>query len=117
MFSPNLEKLSQIVSKSNQRNFAVVDDDNKIVGILDFDRVRNIIFDNFERKYSTISQIMKPVKTVIYYENSIYIMLEKMEQSDEKFLPIVKNKKYYGFVSKIKILEHYRNQLKSMRVE
>jgi len=113
----NLERLSEIVSHSNQRNFAVVDDDNKIVGILDFDRVRNIIFDNFERKYSKISQVMKPIDTIIYYENSIYIMLEKFEQSGEKFLPIVRNKKYYGFVSKIKILERYRNQLKSMRVE
>jgi len=113
----NLEKLYQIVSKSNQRNFAVVDTDNKIVGILDFDRVRNIIFDNFKRKYSSIGQIMKPIDTIIYYENSIYIMLEKLEQSGEDFLPIVRNKKYYGFVSKIKILEHYRNQLKSMRVE
>jgi len=60
---------------------------------------------------------MKPTEMVIYYENSIYIMLEKLEQSGQDFLPIVKNKKYYGFISKIKILEHYRNQLKSMRVE
>jgi len=113
----NLERLSEIVSHTDQRHFAVIDDKGTIVGILDFARVRNIIFDNFQRKYSKISQVMKPIETVIYYENSIYIMLEKLEQAEQDFLPIVKNKRYYGFVSKIKILEHYRNQLKSMRIE
>jgi len=113
----NLEHLVEIVSKTNQRNFVVVDPSEKIVGVLDFDRIRNIVFNNFQVKYSKISEIMKPLENVIYYENSIYIMLEKLELSGQDFLPVIKDKKYYGFVSKLKILEQYRNQLKSMRVE
>lgn len=113
----NLEHLVEIVSQTNQRNFAVIDQNEKIIGILDFDRIRNIVFNNFQVKYSKISEIMKPLEDVIYYENSIYIMLEKLEMSGQNFLPIIKDKKYYGFVSKLKILEQYRDQLKSMRVE
>lgn len=113
----NLEHLVEIVSQTNQRNFAVIDQNEKIIGVLDFDRIRNIVFNNFQVKYSKISEIMKPLENVIYYENSIYIMLEKLELSEQDFLPIIKDKKYYGFVSKLKILEQYRNQLKSMRVE
>src|SRR5690606_31825492 len=113
----NLENLVGIVSQTNQRNFAVVDEHNKIIGVLNFDRVRNIVFNNFQVKYSKISEVMKPVEDVIYIENSIYIMLEKLEQSGQDYLPIIKEKKYYGFVSKLKILENYRTQLKSMRIE
>jgi CIC family chloride channel protein len=113
----NLERLVEIVSQTNQRHFAVVDANQTLVGILDFDRVRNIVFNNFQVKYSKISEIMKPIEDVIYYENSIYIMLEKLDLSGQNFLPIIKDKKYYGFVSKLKILEHYRSLLKSMRVE
>jgi len=113
----NLERLVDIVSQTNQRHFAVIDENKTLVGVLDFDRVRNIVFNNFKIKYSKISEIMKPVENVIYYENSIYIMLEKLELSNQTFLPIIKDKKYYGFVSKLKILERYRALLKSMRVE
>lgn len=113
----NLENLVEIVSKTNQRHFAVLDENQKIIGILNFDRVRNIVFNNFQVKYSKISEVMKPVEDVIYIENSIYIMLEKLEQSEQDYLPIIKEKKYYGFVSKLKILENYRKQLKSMRIE
>lgn len=113
----NLERLVEIVSYTNQRDFAVIDQNNVIVGLLDFDTVRKLVFNNFQVRYSKINQVMKPVENLIYYENSIYIMLEKLEHSKKDFLPIVKEGKYYGFVSKLKILENYRYQLKSMRVE
>lgn len=113
----SLEKLIEIVSESEQRNFAVIDEKQSVVGILDFDTVRNVIFNSFQVKYSKVKEVMIPPKFIIFYENSVYIMLEKLEHSQKDYLPIVKDGKYYGFISKIKILEHYRNQLKSMRVE
>src|SRR5690554_596707 len=116
-FNDSLEKLIEIVANSEQRNFAVVDEKQTLVGILDFDTVRNLVFNSFQVKYSKINEVMLPIKYLIFYENSIYIMLEKLEHSKKDYLPIVKDGKYYGYISKIKILEHYRNQLKSMRVE
>lgn len=112
-----MDKLIQIVTHSEQRNFAVVDQNNKIVGVLDFSLVREIVFSPLKVKYSKISEVMQAPHIVIYYENSVYIMLQKLEQSGKDHLPIVKDGKYYGFISKIKILENYRIQLKSMRVE
>ncbi len=113
----NLTRLVDIVSYSEQRNFAVVDHNQTVVGVLDFDAVRKLVFKDFQVKYSKISEVMKPAETVIYYGNSIYIMLEKLEHSKKDYLPIIKEGKYYGFVSKLKILENYRYQLKSMRIE
>ncbi len=112
-----LDKLIEIVTNSDQRNFAVVDQNHKVVGVLDFSLVRNIVFSPFKVKHSKISEVMQDAHTLIYYENSVYIMLQKLEQSGKEHLPIIKDGKYYGFISKIKILENYRIQLKSMRVE
>ncbi|MDO4728811.1 MAG: chloride channel protein [Bacteroidota bacterium] len=112
-----LEKLVSIISNTDQRNFAVVDSQYKIVGILDFNTVRKLVFNPYNTKYSRIKEVMLPLKNFIFYENSIYIMLEKLELSKTDYLPIVKNGKYYGFISKMKILENYRNQHKSMIVE
>lgn len=112
-----LEKVVEYISKYNQNYFPVVDFQNKLIGIIEFDKIRELVFNSFNVKYTKVEEIMQKPETVIYFENTLYIMLEKLEHSQKEVLPIIKDGKYYGFVSKILILKKYRERLKSMRVE
>jgi CIC family chloride channel protein len=43
--------------------------------------------------------------------------MNKFEKSRKAFLPVLKNDKYFGFISKSIALEAYRTKLKSMTIE
>jgi CIC family chloride channel protein len=45
------------------------------------------------------------------------MVMNKFEQTKMAFLPVLKNDKYYGFISKSMALEAYRTKLKSMTIE
>jgi CIC family chloride channel protein len=113
----NLEKLVDLISHSNQVIFAVVDTENHLLGIVHFNDIREIIFNTYRVKYTLVKEIMtEPVET-IYPDDSMELVMNKFEKSRKAFLPVLKNDKYFGFISKSVALEAYRTKLKSMTIE
>ena len=113
----NLEKLVDLISHSNQVIFAVVDDDNQLLGIVHFNTIREIIFNTYRVKYTKVKDIMMPLSEVVTPDESMESVMNKFEKSKVAFLPVLKNGKYYGFISKSVALEAYRTKLKSMTIE
>jgi CIC family chloride channel protein len=113
----NLEKLVDLISHSNQVIFAVVDVDNHLLGIVHFNDIREIIFNTYRVKYTLVKEIMtEPIET-IYPDDSMELVMNKFEKSRKAFLPVLKNDKYFGFISKSVALEAYRTKLRSMTIE
>jgi CIC family chloride channel protein len=113
----NLERLVDLISHSNQVIFAVVDNEQNLLGIVHFNDIREIIFNNYRVKYTLVKEIMlKPVET-ISPDDSMEMVMNKFEKSKKAFLPVLKDGKYYGFISKSVALEAYRTKLKSMTIE
>ena len=113
----NLEKLVDLISHSNQVIFAVVDAENHLLGIVHFNDIREIIFNTYRVKYTLVKEIMtEPVET-IYPDDSMELVMNKFEKSRKAFLPVLKNDKYFGFISKSVALEAYRTKLRSMTIE
>ncbi|RTY82110.1 chloride channel protein [Flavobacterium sp. LS1P28] len=113
----NLEKLVDLISHSNQVIFAVVDPENQLLGMVHFNTIREIIFNTYRVKYTLVKDIMiKPLETVTP-DDSMETVMNKFEKSKVAFLPVLKNDKYYGFISKSIALEAYRTKLKSMTIE
>jgi CIC family chloride channel protein len=113
----NLEKLVDLISHSNQVIFAVVDKDQKMVGIVHFNTIREIIFNPYRVKYTLIKEVMIPPIEIISPEDSMETVMDKFEKAKVVFLPVIKEGKYYGFISKSIALEAYRAKLKSMTIE
>ena len=113
----NLEKLVDLISHSNQVIFAVVDDENQLLGIVHFNTIREIIFNSYRVKYTLIKEIMmKPIE-IVTPDESMETVMDKFEKSKVAFLPVLKNDKYYGFISKSIALEAYRTKLKSLTID
>ena len=113
----NLEKLVDLISHSNQVIFAVVDSSNKLLGIVHFNTIREIIFNTYRVKYTKIQDIMLPLTEVVTPTESMESVMNKFESSKVAFLPVLKDGKYYGFISKSNALEAYRAKLKSMIID
>ncbi len=113
----NLEKLVDLISHSNQVYFAVVDKEKHLLGIVNFNNIREIIFNKYRVKYTLIKDIMIPPVDIVYPFNSMETVMNKFEKTKATFLPVIKDEKYYGFISKSAALEAYRAKLKSMTIE
>ena len=113
----NLEKLVDLISHSNQVIFAVVNKEKKMVGIVHFNTIREIIFNQYRVKYTLIKEVMTEPIEIIYPNDSMEIVMNKFETSKVAFLPVIKDGKYFGFISKSIALEAYRTKLKSMTIE
>ena len=113
----NLEKLVDLISHSDQVIFAVVDKEKNMLGIVHFNDIREIIFNTYRVKYTLVKEIMVQPIEIIFPNDSMEIVMNKFETSRKVFLPVIKNDKYYGFVSKSVALEAYRKKLKSMTID
>jgi CIC family chloride channel protein len=113
----NLERLVDLISHSNQVIFGVVDAKQNLLGIVHFNDIREIIFNSYRVKYTLVKEIMLAPIEIISPDDSMEIVMNKFEKSKKAFLPVLKEEKYYGFISKSIALEAYRTKLKSMTIE
>ena len=113
----NLEKLVDLISHSNQVIFAVVDKEKQMLGVVHFNNIREIIFNPYRVKYTLVKEVMLKTIDVIYPTDSMETVMNKFEKTKVHFLPVLKEGKYYGFISKSMALEAYRSKLKSMTIE
>jgi CIC family chloride channel protein len=113
----NLEKLVEMISHSNQVIFAVVNKEQDLLGLVHFNTIREIIFNPYRVKFTLVKEIMTTPIDVIYPTDSMEVVMNKFEKAMVVFLPVIKNTKYFGFISKSVALEAYRTKLKSMSIE
>lgn len=113
----NLEKLVEMISHSNQVIFAVVNKEQDLLGLVHFNTIREIIFNPYRVKFTLVKEIMTMPIDVIYPTDSMEVVMNKFEKAMVVFLPVIKNTKYFGFISKSVALEAYRTKLKSMSIE
>ncbi|HAT76066.1 MAG TPA: chloride channel protein, partial [Flavobacterium sp.] len=97
--------------------FAVVDSEKKLFGVVHFNDIREIIFNSYRVKYTLIKEVMREPIDIIYPTDSMETVMNKFEKTKVHFLPVLKNGKYFGFISKSYALEAYRTKLKSMTIE
>ena len=83
------------------------------------DDIRPIIFSAFKVKFTSITEVMQPVKDkdIVDFEDTIETIMNRFETTQQSILPVVQNKVFVGFISKADILEKYREQLKELVIE
>ena len=105
------EMLKKSVAKSQRNIFPVVDEEKRFLGIVLLDDIRSIMFDQKQYETTFVSDFMKSAPEIIFYDDSVEKIMQKFKDSGAWNLPVVKNEKYIGFISKSKLLTAYRNKL------
>ena len=98
----NISDLVRAISKSHRNIFPVINDDNELKGVILLDDVRHLIF-NQEKYDIPLSAIMHPPPAVVNRTDSLDTVMEHFDNTQAWNLPVLKEGKYYGFLSKSKI--------------
>jgi|AntAceMinimDraft_17_1070374.scaffolds.fasta_scaffold02082_6 CIC family chloride channel protein len=108
-----LRDLVKIVSDSKRNIFPVVDDDNVLHGIVTLDSIRHIMFrpDMYDNTYVHNLMFM-PTSECVNPDDSMEDIVNKFKITRNFNLPVVKDCKYIGFVSRANIFSVYRKKLK-----
>ncbi|MHA3788813.1 chloride channel protein [Flavobacterium hauense] len=111
------EDLVSLMATTKQSVFAIIDDKKRLIGIIDFDKVRSTLFNSFQIKYTPLIDLMAVPQEVANMEDSIEAIMDKFELTKADYLPLIKEGRYFGFITKAKILEAYRAKLREMIIE
>lgn len=106
-----LIKLIEAIGQSRRNVFPVLNNEGTLLGIVLLDDVREIIFERDLYRLLLMKDIMTKPPAVIDVKERMYDIVKKIDDLNVWNLPVVKEKKYLGFISKSKILEQYRNLL------
>lgn len=108
-----LGDLVKQVEIHNKNIYPVLDSDDKLIGIININEVRKILFE--AQQYGTVllTEIMTTTPAEIAFsKDEMQSVMKKFEDTDSWILPVIKDNKFYGFISKSKILDLYRTKLR-----
>ena len=104
--------LKNAVAKSSRNHFPVVNDKHEFLGVIRLDDIRHMMFDSDLYNKVTAASLMHADAGIINYdEDKMNVIMDKFKSSGAWNLPVIKNGKYYGYISKSKLLTAYRQQL------
>jgi CIC family chloride channel protein len=105
-----LGMLVRVISFSKRNTFPVVNTQGDLLGLVHLDNIRNKIFNDNLYSTVTVKDLMTEAFAVDTNDN-LHNVLQKFDETKQWNLPVVKDKKYIGFLSKARILSEYRNEL------
>lgn len=107
-----LGDLVKVVARSKRNVFPVIDKENNMVGVLTLNDIRNIMFETEQYDTIYVRNIMYFPEHYVSYFNTIEEIAEIIESSGRYNVPVLKNGKYMGFLSRAKVFSSYRQLLK-----
>ncbi|HSR59418.1 MAG TPA: CBS domain-containing protein, partial [Robiginitalea sp.] len=86
--------------------------EDRLKGIVLLDDIREYMFDvKVYEKLRVSSFMQNPPEQIFYGTDSMQQVMEKFQNSGAWNLPVLKDERYIGFISKSKLLTAYRRKL------
>lgn len=112
-----LEDLVALIKRSSRNLFPVVSADQSFQGIIILDDVREIMFNSESQKNVIVEELMHKPPATVKSKESMEDVMAKFEKTGAWNLPVVNDGKYLGVVSKSRIFNAYRTQLRRQNKE
>ena len=106
-----LGHLADIIAHSHRNIYPVVDDDQYLRGIITLDDVREIMFQRDRYETTLVKDLSHTAPAVIQVDDDMETVMRHFDETGAWNLPVVKDGKYIGFLSKSKIFSSYRRLL------
>ncbi len=113
----SLGEFVRVIASSKRNIFPVVASDQSLRGIVLLDDVRELMFDTSAYERVKVEDLMHRPPAVADITESMDRVMNKFDQHDIWNLPVLKEGKYVGFVSKSHIFSHYRRVLQDQKEE
>lgn len=110
--SGTLKSLVDAFSVSNRNVYPVVDNDNRLLGIISLQQVKHLLFQKELYQQMTILEITDTSVTSIDKSESMESAMNKFEETSLWSIPVTEDGRYIGFISRSNIFSNYRRLLK-----
>jgi CIC family chloride channel protein len=108
-----LKDMVGVISKSRRNLFPVTDRDDKLVGVVQLDDIRDIMFRTDLYRKLTVDRFTATPPAMLVLGTPMDQVMKTFDDTGAWNLPVVDEEgKYVGFVSKSKIFNSYRQVLK-----
>ena len=108
----NLKQMVDTIAQSSRNLFPVVDCNQRLIGVVQLDDIRNIMFRPDLYKRMHVSRFMSVPPAKVNLGDSMDKVMKTFDDTGAWNLPVVDGEKYVGFVSKSKIFNSYRRVLR-----
>jgi chloride channel protein, CIC family len=116
--SGTLKNIVSAIGNSKRNIFPVLDDDEKLVGLVNLDDVRQYIFKPELYDTIKIADVMHQPQDHILYTDNMETAMQKFDTTNAWNLPVISSQGIYiGLISKSKIFSFYRSKLKKQAKE
>jgi CIC family chloride channel protein len=103
----------------SRRNYFPVEDKNTglFLGMVYFNDIKNYLFSSDLLNSIIVEEVMRTDLTPVSLADSVADILNTFDATNAWSLPVVKDNKFLGLISKATILDHYRKELKAQTEE
>jgi CIC family chloride channel protein len=106
------EIVHNAIVNSNRNHFPVVGENGEFLGVIRLDDIRSIMFNTVLYNEVKVADLAHGEPEIIdLNKDSMEVIMTKFKTSSAWNLPVVKNGKYYGYISKSRLLTAYRRKL------
>ena len=114
----NLGQIVQVVSKVKAIHFAVTDIKGNLIGIINVNSLRKIIFRSELYRMYKAEQLMQKPTLILRTDDSMQSVMDKFQSVAAATLPVVNPEGHFeGFVSKTRLYSLYRQIIKDFSEE
>jgi CIC family chloride channel protein len=110
-FKSTLRDIVESIKHSKRNTFPVVKKNNRLIGIIHLDNIKEEMFNPELYDVITAKEVMRKPGMVVDIKEDIFSIMKKFEESGQWNLPVVDEGIYLGFLSKSSILDKYRHEL------
>lgn len=104
--------LKNAVTKSSRNHFPVVNEDREFLGVIRLDDIRHMMFETELYEKVKASDLMHADAGIIDIDrDNARDIMRKFKTTGAWNLPVIKKGKYYGYISKSRLLTAYRRKL------
>lgn len=109
----SLDDIVAAITLSNRHIFPVVTD-QELQGIIVLDDIKELLLHQELNQELKARHIMKWPPATVDWQDEMTVVMEKFDQTNAWYLPVLKAGRYKGFISKTSIFSAYRHFLRSL---
>ncbi|MEO1654161.1 MAG: chloride channel protein, partial [Bacteroidota bacterium] len=106
-----VQELKKIIPESHYDIYPVLDQKERLMGIVTLNDVRGLLFNGQADLDQEIKQVMGQPPTFLRFGENLESALLKFERTGADHLPVMRDGKYGGFVTKTDLYVFYREKL------
>ncbi len=107
-----LRDLIKVITNSSRNIYPVVDEKQNLLGIVKLDDIRHIMFNQEMYDTTRISDLMISPEWTIESTDQMEEVARVFTESQRYNIPVLRNGRYLGFVSRARVFSSYREMLR-----